>query len=85
MHQDNDDTTVMEAENVINKTFFTFYLNFCNLQDILVCYLFSSATIEQKEACKHTLFQTFEKLHAPWKPGVGLTNLISHLVAVLAK
>ena len=51
VYQENADTTVMEAENVINVTFYCeikkkkkkkFSLNLRKLQDILVCYMCSS-------------------------------------------
>ena len=49
LYQENADTTVMEAENVMNVTFYCeikkkqrFSLNLRKLQDILVCYMCSS-------------------------------------------
>ena len=49
VYQENADTTVMEAENVMNVTFYCeikkkqrFSLNLRKLQDILVCYMCSS-------------------------------------------
>ena len=49
VYQENADTTVMEAENVMNVTFYCeikkkqrFSLNLLKLQDILVCYMCSS-------------------------------------------